>query len=133
MKTLNKRFITVLLISMITVVFISASKHTSKDCSKALKHASDAQRHFKDAKNAKNIKDLHNSAKKGMDAATDAEIAAEKSTCDCDAAEQAAQNSYNHGKNAYKTDELELAKEYATKASNAAIELVSTLNTCSAK
>ncbi len=130
MKTHNKRFITILLISMITVVFISASKHTSKDCSKALKHASDAQRHFKDAKNAKNIKDLHNSAKKGMDAATDAEIAAEKSTCDCDAAEQAAQNSYNHGKNAYKTDEMALAKQYASKAHESAVEISTALNSC---
>ncbi len=65
-----------------------------------------------------------------MDAATDAEIAAEKSTCDCDAAEQAAQNAYNHGKNAYKTDELELAKQYESKAHESAVEITTALNSC---
>jgi hypothetical protein len=119
---------------IVTVFALTAARTLpNKDCSKASKHATEAQRHFKDAKNTKNIKDLHNSAKKGMDAATDAEIAAEKSICDCDAAEQAAQNAYNHGKNAYKTDEVELAKQYVSKAYESAVEISTAINTCNNK
>jgi len=133
-NNMKKLGIKALVITVMTfaVILITSFTITSngKDCDDVKSYADDAYSYFKKAYNASSLEDAQYYAKKGMNAASNAEDEADDSDCDCDDAESAASDAYSYGKKAYNSDNLSDAQYYAKKAMYSASEISDEAEDC---
>jgi len=129
---LNKTFIP--LIVSIFILFITLysfnKPRNSRDCDYAKSYGDDAYTYFKKSYNSSKLYDAQYYAKRGMNAASDAEDEASDSDCDCENAEMAASDAYSYGRKAYNSNNISDAQYYARKAMSSASDISDEADYC---
>lgn len=131
MKDLKIKIATITFTVMAIVVLCAFSvSAVEKDCDDAKSSADDAYSYFRKAYLNSSLSDAQYYAKKGMNAASDAESEADSSDCDCSDAESEASDAYSYGKKAYNSSTLSDAQLYARKAMNSASSITDEAEDC---